>query len=229
MDSVYPLYYRATPLPIHGLRPDTIMAILVGTIGGFGQFILHHVGGDQWRIQVDRSGRSGAPMGRTQIQAQHELWQAESGAALLLRQEHHDQGARQTIRVQVRFPGAGPGHRARARSGLIQGVSIRRFVWHALVGRLSSSNFTVESSSSLDESSQLSLQAQFCRPWGHQFRHGGHCVEHVPVGRRGGQFILDQHRGSGGESLFEHCRQCGTSRQSDGAPSQQCRPCHISH
>ena len=45
--------------------------------------------------------RGGQAMGGAEVQAQHELRQAESRVTLLLRQEHHDQGARQEIRLQV--------------------------------------------------------------------------------------------------------------------------------
>lgn len=68
------------------------------------QRVLHHVGGDQRRVQVDRPGRSGPQVGTAQVQAQHELRQAFTRTPLLLRQEHYDEGARQEVRLQVRLP-----------------------------------------------------------------------------------------------------------------------------
>lgn len=73
------------------------------------QHVVHRLGGNQRRVQAHRPGRGGSALGGAQKQTQHELRQAEQGAALLLRQEHHDQSPRQALRLQVRFPRPGAG------------------------------------------------------------------------------------------------------------------------
>ena len=78
-------------------RTDPAVAVPAGAAVGLRERDVHHVGRDHVgrdfrRVQADRPGRGGAPLGRAQEQAQHELRQTEPRAALLLRQEHHDQG-----------------------------------------------------------------------------------------------------------------------------------------
>jgi len=60
---------------------------------------------DWWWLGVPDGwpGRGGTALGCAQEQAQDELREAESERALLLRQEHHPQDARQAIRLQVRL------------------------------------------------------------------------------------------------------------------------------
>ncbi|CAM4695903.1 unnamed protein product, partial [Lepidochelys olivacea] len=105
---------RAPPVPNPSSppgrqRPDPAVAVPAGAAVGQRQRRVHHVGGHQRGVQDDRPGRGGETLGRAQEQAQHELRQAEPGPALLLRQEHHDQGAREALRLQVRLPGHQPG------------------------------------------------------------------------------------------------------------------------
>ncbi len=96
----------ALRLARHG--PNSAVAVPARAAVGREQRQHNRLGGHQRRVQAHRSGRGGASLGRAQEQAEHELRQAESRSALLLRQEHHDEGARQAIRVQVRLhrPGA---------------------------------------------------------------------------------------------------------------------------
>lgn len=44
------------------------------------------------RVPAERPGRGGAALGPAQAEAQHELRQAVARAAVLLRQEYHEQG-----------------------------------------------------------------------------------------------------------------------------------------
>ena len=108
--------------------PDPVVAVPVGVVIGLGQRGLHHVGGHQRRVQAGGPGRGGPPLGGAQVQAQHELRQAEPSPALLLRQEHHDQGARQAIRLQVRLRRPHPGATVqRGFLGLQEGVPAGAF------------------------------------------------------------------------------------------------------
>ncbi|XP_068035643.1 transcriptional regulator ERG isoform X3 [Anomalospiza imberbis] len=88
---------------------DPAVAVPAGAAVGQLQLQLHHLGGHQRRVQDDGPRRGGAALGRAEEQAQHELRQAEPRPALLLRQEHHDQGARQALRLQIRLPRHRPG------------------------------------------------------------------------------------------------------------------------
>lgn len=92
--------------------PDTTVAVPSGAPIGQFQRQLHHLGGNQWRVQDDRPWWSRQEMGRAKKQTQHELRQAQPGSALLLRQEHHDQGSWQEIRVQVRLRRVSTSHAA---------------------------------------------------------------------------------------------------------------------
>ena len=47
---------------------------------------------ERGRVPAVGPGRGGAALGPAQTEAQHELRQAVARAALLLRQEHHEQG-----------------------------------------------------------------------------------------------------------------------------------------
>ncbi len=86
---------------------------------------LHHVGRDQWWIQDDRSRWSSQKMGRTKKQTKHELRQTQPSTSLLLRQEHHDKSARETLCVQVWFCRSCPGHAARTGRPQCLPVSVR--------------------------------------------------------------------------------------------------------
>lgn len=68
------------------------MAVPARAAVGQQQCQLHHLGGHQWRVQANRSRRSGPPLGRAQIEAQHELRQAESRLEVSLTQLLHRTG-----------------------------------------------------------------------------------------------------------------------------------------
>ena len=55
------------------------MAVPARVAVGLVECGLHHVGGHQRRVQTDRPGRSGAPLGREEIKTQHELRQTQPG------------------------------------------------------------------------------------------------------------------------------------------------------
>lgn len=55
------------------LWPDPAVAVSAGIVERLQQRRVHHVGGHQRGVQADRPGRGGAPLGREEIQAQHEL------------------------------------------------------------------------------------------------------------------------------------------------------------
>lgn len=58
-----------------GVGANPTVAVPARAARRFGERGVHHVGRHQWRIQAHRSGRGGAPLGRAQVQAEHELRQ----------------------------------------------------------------------------------------------------------------------------------------------------------
>jgi len=66
------------PVSHSRLWPDPTVAVPAGAALGLQQRQLHHLGGHQWRVQAHRSRRGRPPMGRAEVQAQHELRQAQS-------------------------------------------------------------------------------------------------------------------------------------------------------
>lgn len=54
-------------------RPDPTVAILARAAQRFVKCRVHSLGGRQWRIQVNRSRRGGAKMGREEVETEHEL------------------------------------------------------------------------------------------------------------------------------------------------------------
>lgn len=56
------------------------------------------------RVQAAQRRRGCPALGPPQEQAQHELRQAEQGAQVLLRQEHHPESPRTEVRLQVSNP-----------------------------------------------------------------------------------------------------------------------------
>lgn len=53
------------------------------------------------RVPAVGPGRGGAAVGPAEAEAEHELRQAVARAALLLRQEHHEQGALARISIGI--------------------------------------------------------------------------------------------------------------------------------
>lgn len=56
-------------------RPDPAVAVFAGVTVRLVERGLHHLGRHKWRVQTDRSRRSGQTLGWTEIQTQHELRQ----------------------------------------------------------------------------------------------------------------------------------------------------------
>lgn len=77
------------------------MAVPAGAAAVQPVHVHHHVDQLGRRIQAGERRGGGAALGNAQEQDQHELRQAEQGAQVLLRQEHHQEGARTEIRLQV--------------------------------------------------------------------------------------------------------------------------------
>ena len=88
------------------------MAVPTGAFIRLLSLSLHHLGGDEWRIQTGWSRWSGSTMGREKIQTEHELWQVIKSLTLLLWQEHYDKSSWQEIRIQVWLCWFGSGHAA---------------------------------------------------------------------------------------------------------------------
>ena len=84
-------------------RSDPAVAVSTGAAVRLQQRVVYNVGRHVGWVQDDWPRRGCSTLGWTQEQAEHELRQDESRFALLLWQEHHDQSARQAIRVQVRL------------------------------------------------------------------------------------------------------------------------------
>lgn len=98
--SNLPAPWLTAPLP-NRQRADPVVAVSTGAAGRPRERRLHRVGGRPRRVQAHRPRRGGATLGRAQEQAQYELRQAKSSTALLLRQKHHEQGARQALRLPL--------------------------------------------------------------------------------------------------------------------------------
>lgn len=58
-----------------------------------------------WTVALPPGGPA---VGAEEKQAQDELWEAESRSSILLRQEHHTQDCRQTLRISLCLQPAGP-------------------------------------------------------------------------------------------------------------------------
>ena len=72
------------PIGQFGFGTNSAVAVSARTAVRFVQRHVHHLGRYQRRVQVDRPGRSGSSLGRTQIQTQHELRQTESSSSVSL-------------------------------------------------------------------------------------------------------------------------------------------------
>ncbi|XP_063618450.1 uncharacterized protein LOC134791333 [Cydia splendana] len=108
---------------VHCGRTSAALAVSLGRAGAGRTRNLLGGFSNRRRVPAERPGRGGPPLGPAQAEAIHELRQAVEGSALLLRQEHHEQGSRQALRLQVllarvgsSMPGANTG-RAVAVSG----------------------------------------------------------------------------------------------------------------
>ena len=94
---------------------DSIVAVSVGVVVRLRECLVHHLGGNEWRVQVDRPWWSGEKMGREKEQTKHELWQVVKSFEVLLWQEHYDQSSWQEVCIQVWLSWIGSGLSAKLR------------------------------------------------------------------------------------------------------------------